>query len=133
MRELNLHRLWEICNKLSFEQNKLAEQNIWVSLLGSRSSYSAYSFEEFLDYYSFKVDGGTVTVFNDNAVEWEDYRVGDFSYIPSFLLSFGEKELNEWINEEGVRQLKQQEREKIAEKENIKLEIERLTKRYNTL
>lgn len=60
-------------------------------------------------------------------------RQDDFSHIPSVLLSFGEKELNEWMEGEIKRQLEQQELEKSAEKERIKQEIEQLTKRLNNL
>ena len=130
---LDLEKLWQILNILSNKQDDLCEYDIYVSLLGNQSSYSYSSFEQFLSYYSFKIDGDLIVVFNDDNIPWEDYRVGDFSYIPSILLSFGEKELNEWIDIEIQEQLNQQKIEKAAEKERIEYEIKQLTKRLNNL
>ena len=134
MKELNLYKLFEICKKLSYKETKLSEEkDVFVSLLGNSSSFSAYSFECFLNYYSFKIEDACVVVFNNEPVAWEDFSVNDFSYVPSVLLSLGEKDLEKWIEDEVEKQLKQQEEQKSAEKENLKLEIERLTKRYNNL
>jgi len=133
MKNLDLYRLWEVCNILSNRQDDFCEYDIYVSLLGNQSSYSYSNFEQFLSYYSFKIDGDLIIVFNEDLVPWEDYRVDDFSYIPSVLLSFGEKELNEWMEDEIKRQLEQQEFEKSAQKERIEQEIKQLTKRLNNL
>lgn len=133
MKNLDLYKLCEVCNALSNKQDDLCEYDIYVSLLGNQSSYTYSSFEQFLSYYSFKIMGDLIVVFNDDLVSWEDYRIDDFSYIPSVLLSFGEKELNEWMEDEIKKQLEQQELEKAAEKDRIKQEIEQLTKRLNNL
>ena len=133
IKKLDLEKLWQILNILSNKQDDLCEYDIYVSLLGNQSSYSYSSFEQFLSYYSFKVDGDLIGVFNEDLVPWEDYRVDDFSYIPSVLLSFGEKELSEWMEDEIKRQLEQQGFEKSAEKERIEQEIKQLTKRLNSL
>lgn len=131
MKELNLYRLWEVCNRLSNEQDKLAEQEIYVSLLGNQSNYCNPTFESFLEYYSFKVEDDFIVVFNDDKVQYEDYSNGDFSSIPIQLLFFSDENLNTWMEEEVKKELEQQELEKIQEKEGIKLEIERLNKRLN--
>ena len=132
--KLDLKRVWEVMNKLSYEESKLSEeQDKYVQLLGHSSNYCNSSFEGFLNYYSFKVDGEDIVVYNDDSVQWEDYRNNDFSTFPLFLLSLGEKELTIWIENEIEMQLKQQEINKIAEKEEIKRKIERLTKRLNSL
>ena len=131
---LDLKKIWKIMNKLSFEESKLSEeQDKYVQLLGHSSNYCNSSFERFLNYYSFKVDGEDIVIYNDDSVQWEDYRNNDFSTFPLFLLSLGEKNLEKWIENEIEMQLKQQEINKIAEKENLKRQIEQLNKRLNTL
>jgi len=127
---LNLKKIWEVMNKLSYEESKLSEeQDKYVQLLGHSSNYCNSSFEGFLNYYSFKVDGEDIVIYNDDSVQWEDYRNNDFSTFPLFLLSLGEKDLEKWIENEIEMQLEEQEINKIAEKEEIKRKIEILTKR----
>lgn len=134
IKDLELDKIWRICNKLSYEEAKFSEEKgIYVSLLGYRSSYSSSSFENFLSYYSFKIEDDNIVIFNNDGVPHEDYSNDDFSYIPICLLYFSAEKLDEWIENEIELQLEKQEREKLAEKENIKLQIERLTKQLNTL
>ena len=128
MKTLNLGKLWQICNKLSEKQDILSEESIYVSLLGNRSSYCDPTFNSFLEYYSFKVEKEGITVFNDDGVPWEDYNVGDFSYIASELLDMSEEDLNVWIEAEVVRQLESQRVNKLAEKDKIREQIRQLTK-----
>ncbi len=132
MKILNLHILWVICNMLSTKQNELSESSTYVSLLGNRSNYNSCLFERFLEYYSFKVEENKIFIFNDDGVPYEDYTNDDFSYVPIVLLDFGEKELEQWIETEVNRQLKEQEVEKLQQKESIKLQIERLQKQLKT-
>lgn len=130
--KLDLEKIWQICNILSEKQSYLSEiEDTYVQLLGNQSNYCDMSFKSFLDYYSFKVVEDEIVVYNDDKIAWEDYRTNDFSYLPVELLSFGEKQLNIWIENEIEMQLKQQEEAIIQEKENLKLEIERLTKKLN--
>lgn len=134
MRELNLYRVWEIMNRLSYEESKLSEeQDKYVSLLGLSSNYSSKEFNNFLDYYSFQISGENIIVFNDDKIAYEDFTVDDFSFFPLYLLSFGEKELKDYIKNEINNQLKQQEIEKLVEKENLKQRIEMLQKQLNNL
>jgi hypothetical protein len=129
MENLNLKRVWEICNKLSYEQSILEEKGIFVSLLGNRSSFSAYSFERFLEYYSFKIEEDNIVVYNTDPIPYEKWDNDDVSYIPIPVLGFGEKELENYIEQMIKIQLKEQEEQKIAEKENIKKQIEFLQKK----
>lgn len=130
--KLDLEKIWQVMNLLSEKQAYLSEeQDTYIQLLGNQSNYCDMSFKSFLDYYSFKVVEDEIVIYNDEPVSWEDYRTNDFSYIPVELLSFGENEIEKWIENEIEMQLKQQELNKIAEKENLKLEIERLTKKLN--
>lgn len=133
MKNLNLYRLWEVCNTLSNTELGLSENNCYVSLLGHRSDYCEMSFEEFLNYYSFKVEDDNIVVFNDDGVAYESYTINDFSYVPTILLSFDEKRLENWMEIEIKLQLEAQEREKAREKEDLKKQIELLTKKLNNL
>jgi len=130
---LDLKKLWEVCNTLSNKQGEFSEQDIFVHLLGHRSEYSEMGFEGFLNYYSFRLDGDEIVVFNQDRIPYESYSNDDVSCIPLSLLSFYDKRLESWIKTEIGLQLASQEREKVAEKENIKRQIENLNKRLNTL
>ena len=130
---LNLEKIWQVINTLSNKQSELSEDNVYISFMGHRSEYNEMSFESFLDYYSFKIDKDEIVVFNNDGVAWKDFNVDDFSYIPSVLLSFPAEKLNKWIETEIEVQLKQQGENKIAEKEELKRNIERLTKQLNNL
>jgi hypothetical protein len=133
MKNLNLERLWEICNRLSYEQLKLEEEkDIYVSLLGNSSNYCGdMLFDSFLNYYSFKVDGEHIVVFNTDPIPYESWNNDDVSYFPSVLLSFSDEKLKRWVETEIELQLAKQERDKIQEKEDIKRQIESLQKRLN--
>ena len=133
MKELNLYKLWEVCNTLSLKESELQEQSIFISFLGNKSNFCAQTFESFLEYYSFSIEGDDIIVFNDDGIPYESYNNDDFSYVPAVLLSFGEKELERWIDDEIEKQLTQQKREKEQQKENIKSQIERLKTQLNNL
>lgn len=128
IKELNLEELWQVINTLSNKQSELCEQNIFVHLLGHRSNYGDMSFEGFLNYYSFRVDGEEIVVFNQDGIPYESYNNDDYSYIPTCLLSFSAEKLENWIKIETDLQLQKQEREKLAEKESIRAQIARLEK-----
>ena len=129
MKKLDLEKLWNVCNILSEKESELAEHNTYISLLGNHSNFSAYSFEQFLEYYAFKVEDDSIVVFNDDGIPYESYTNNDFSYIPIILLSFNEDKLNSWMETEIKLELERQEREKVQEKEAIKKQIELLTKK----
>ena len=133
MRELNLYKLWEVCNTLSLKESELQEQSIFISFMGHKSNFCAQTFESFLEYYSFSIEGETIIVFNDDGVPYEDFSTDDFSYVPAVLLSFGEKELEKWIDDEIEKQLAQHKLEKLQQKDYIKSQIERLKTQLNNL
>jgi len=118
MKNLNLEKLWEVCNILSDKMEELSEQNIYVYLLGVRSNYGAYDFKHFLNYYSFKVEEDIITVYNDDGMPYEDYTNNDYSYIPSVLLSFSREKIDKWVDDEIEKQLKQQELNKLQDWKN---------------
>ena len=129
MRNLNLEKLWSVCNKLSNKEQELSERDIYVSLMGHSSNYSEMEFESFMKYYNFGFEDDNIVVFNDDAVSYENYTNQDFSYIPIILLSFDETRLENWMEIEIKLELERQEREKVREKEDIKKQIELLTKK----
>ena len=133
MKELNLYRIWQIVNILQDKIDELAEQDVFVYLLGHRSNYVQSHFENFLDYYSFKIEEHYISVFNDDDVPYEDYTNDDFISIPKELLSMNDEEILFWAEKEIKRKLEQQEKDKQSRKENILLEIERLNKEYKRL
>lgn len=133
MKNLDLEKLWSVCNTLSQKQSELCEQDIFVHLLGHSSNYGDMSFESFLEYYSLKVETDSVIVFNTDGIPYEDYTNDDFSYIPVVLLSFGEKDLENWMKNEIDLQLEKQKRDKLVRKENIKQQIQYLKKQLNNL
>ena len=133
MKELNLYKLWEVCNTLSLKKSELQEQNIFVSFIGNKSNFGSQTFESFLESYSFKVEDDTIIVFNDNGIPYEDYTNDDFSYVSTVLLSFGEKESEKWIDDETERQLAQQKLEKLQRKDYIKEQIKRLETQLSNL
>lgn len=126
---LNLEKLWEVCNILSNKESELSEENCYISLLGMNSDYSDTDFDHFLRYYSFKVEDENIVVYNSDSIPYESWNNEDYSYVPFSLLDCGEKDLEKWIEEEVTKQLEQQEKDKIAEKEELKRQIEILTKR----
>lgn len=131
MKTLNLHRVWEIMNKLKQKEYLLEEEDIYVYFLSRRSEYVPTDFENFLDYYSFSLNEWYLVVFNDDGVPYEDYTNKDFNHIPRQILDMSDEELDIWMEEEIKRQLEKQREDREQEKENIRQQIERLQKQLN--
>ena len=126
---LDLEKIWKLCNYFSDRQCALDEENCYVQLLGNSSEYFSRDFSSFLEYYSFKIEDNNVVIFNNDPIPYEDYNNNDYSYIPLPVLGFGEEKLENYIKQSVEMQLKEQEEHRIAEKENIKRQIELLQKR----
>ena len=134
MKKLDLEKVWQIMNRLSYEESKIGEeQDKWVSLLGHGSCYYELNFDDFLDYYSFKVKDDNIIVFNDDGVPYEDYSNDDFSYVPLCLLSFSAEEIEKWIQEKVEKHIKQEEEVKKQKEEGIKKQIELFQKQLEIL
>lgn len=134
MKNLNLENLWQICVTIAQKEEEFNENGMYPYLLGHFSSFSStMSFKEFLEYYSFKVKDDKVVVFNDDKFPYEDFGADDFSYVPTYLLETSEKALEEWIKKEVENSLIKEKQENLAQKENIKQQIERLNKELETL
>ena len=129
MKNLDLEKLWSVCNKLSNKEQELSERDIYVSLMGHSSNYSEMEFESFIKYYNFGFEDDNIVVFNDDGIAYESYTTNDFAYIPTILLSFDETMLEKYIENEINEQLEAQEREKVREKEEIEKQIVLLTKK----
>lgn len=133
MKNLNLEKVNLVCNTLSDKRHELIEENIYIDFLGHRSNYVSLSFEGFLDYYNFKIDGKDIIVFNDDAIPYENYTNEDYSYFPSALLSFTPEKLEKWVETEITLQLAKQERNKESDKERLKNDIKRIQKQLDNL
>jgi hypothetical protein len=133
MKELNLHRIWQIINILSNKQDELYEQGIYVDLLGSSSEYVERSFENFLEWYSFKVEDKYISVFNCDGIPYEDYNNLDYNEVPFELLSMSDEELLIWAEKETEKQLEEQEKAKQITKKELLSQIERLNKQLENL
>ena len=133
MKNLDLEKLWSVCNKLSNKEQELSERDIYVSLMGHSSNYSEMEFESFMKYYNFGFEDDNIVVFNDDGIPYENYTNQDFSYIPIILLSFDETRLENWMEIEIKLELERQEREKVREKEDLKRKIELLQKQLINL
>ena len=133
MKELNLYRIWQIITKVSEEQDKMHEQDLYVYLLNSRSYYVPSDFKNFLNYFNFKIEKEYVEVFNRDGVPYENYNNDDVFYVPKKLLLMTDQELNVWVEEKIQKELDRIERDKIAEKERIKADIDRLNKQLENL
>lgn len=128
MKTLNLERLHEICNLISQRQDELAEDSIYVELLGLQSEYSTMSFEMFLSYYSFRIEDDSVVVFNIDGVPYESYNNNDFSEVPFIVLDMSDEGLNNWLDRVVAQKIKDLEFENQHRKEGIKRQIEMLQK-----
>lgn len=129
MKTLNLHRVWEIMNKLTEKKNILEEEGVYVNFFGNSSNYYGMEdFKDFLDHYNFSINERYLVVFNDDWAPYEDWSENDFNHIPREIIDMTDEELDVWAEEEVKRQKEQERLNKIAEKERIKQEIERLQK-----
>ena len=133
MKELNLHRIWQIINILSNRQNELNEKSIYVYLLGNSSEYVERSFENFLEWYSFKVKDSYISVFNDDGIPWEDYNNQDYNEVPFELLTMSDQDILFWAEKETEKQLEEQEKAKQITKKELLSQIEKLNKQLEGL
>ena len=130
---LNLEKVWKVINTLSNKQSELSEDNVYISFMGRQSNYGEMPFKSFLDCYSFKINKDEIIVFNNDEVPYESYSNEDFSNFPLCILSFSAEKLDKWIETKIRLELTKQEESKMAEKEELKRNIERLTKQLNNL
>ena len=128
MKELNLYRIWQIVNRLTEEERKHHSEDLYVYFLGDNSNYCGMGFESFINHYAFKIEDEYITVFNDDKIPYEDYTNQDFIYVPREIINLSDEDLEAWLQKGTEKELKRIERDKIAEKERIKADIDRLNK-----
>lgn len=133
MREINLYRIWEILHLLSSKQDELSAQGVRIHLLGKNSGFDKSNYEDFLEWYSFKVERDYISVYNNNFIPYDCDRYEDFNDIAFEILYKSNEEILFWAEKEIEKQLEQQKKENQNRKENLRLEIERLTKQYKSL
>ena len=120
-------------NKVSEAQDEMHEKDLYVYLLNTNSYYVPSEFGNFLNYFNFKIEKEYIEVFNYDAIPYESYNNDDVFYIPKELLTMTDEELDVWIEDKIQKELDRIERDKIAEKERIKAEIDRLNKQLERL
>jgi len=133
MKTLNLYKVWKVLNFLNEQEELYNNQDIYPCFLGRSSFYCIVDFENFLEYYSFKIDENDIVIFNDDGVPYEDFTNQDFSHISQELLDFSEKEIKDWCSKQVKVYLEEVQCMRQNEKENIKSQIEILTKRLEKL
>ena len=133
MKELNLHRICKIVNKLTEEEEKHHSKDLYVYFLGDNSNYCGMGFESFINHYAFKIEDEYIIVFNDDKIPYEDYTNQDFIYVPKEIINLSDSELEIWLQEETEKEMDRIECDKIAEKERIKAGIDRLNKQLENL
>lgn len=133
MKILDLHRIWEILNFISEQENILNDKDIYPYFLGNMSCYYIQGFDYFVEHYSFSIDKDEICIFNDDPIPYEDYTINDFSYIPKELLSFNDNELMAWIEKQTEIHLSRLEENKKLEKKELEDKIKFLTEKLNKL
>ena len=133
MKTLDLHRIWEILNFISEQEQILNDKDIYPYFLGMNSSFYGMDFDSFIGHYSFRIDKDEICIFNDDPIPYEDYTINDFSYIPKELLSFNDNELMAWIEKQTEIHLSILEEIEEEEKESLKNQIKMLTEKLNKL
>lgn len=133
MKQLNLYRIWELMNFITEQENILNDKGIYPCVLGPHSEYCQMEFEHFLDEYYFHVCAEEISVFNNDPIPYEDYNRTDSSYLPIEILSYDDKQLLDWFNRKVKEYKTSLRQENKTKKENIKHQIEILTKQLEDL
>ena len=133
MKTLDLHRIWEVMNFLTEQDDILNEKGLYPDFLGQNSNYFREEFSDFLEGYSFRLDKDEICVFNNDRIPYEDDRNNDYSYIPLELLSFNDEQLMNWIDKRTQNYIERQKHYKEEEKKNIEYKIKILTEQLKKL
>ena len=119
---IDLKRLWEITLIICNEIDEAPEEDFYINYT------TQYSFESFLNYFSMKIDiiREEITYYNDDKVPYEDFTYRDFNTLPLSILEFTDKEVIEWLYKKNKEYV-------LKEKENRKIEIDRLKRSIEIL
>ena len=115
MENINTKRIWEIFQIIDrIDEDEVLDFN-----------NASLEYESFLEWYSFKIIRDSIMVFNDDRVPYENYTWNDFNYIPFYVISMSDEEVEKWVLEE----IKKKEEEYVGleqrRKEALLHEIER--------
>ena len=104
MEIINTKRIWEIFQII----DKIEEENEDVVL--KYNTFNNYTYEDFLEWWSFKILKDTIMVYNDDQIPYEDDTWNDFNYIPFSVMKMLDEDVEKWVLEE----IKKKEKEKEA-------------------
>ena len=114
MEVINTKRIWEIFQIIDrIDEDEVLDFN-----------NASLEYEEFLDWYSFKMLKDSIMVYNDDQVPYEDDTWNDFNYIPFSVMKMLDEDVEKWVLEE----IKKKEEEDVEweqkRKETLLKEIE---------
>ena len=114
MEVINTKRIWEIFQIIDrIDEDEVLDFN-----------NASLEYEEFLDWYSFKMLEDTIMVYNDDQIPYEDDTWNDFNYIPFSVMKMLDEDVEKWVLEE----IKKKEEEDVEweqkRKETLLKEIE---------
>ena len=133
MKTLDLHRIWEVMNFLTEQEDILNDKGLYLDFLGQDSFYFTQDFLSFLEEYSFNVFNDEICVFNNDPIPYENHRNNDYSYIPVEFLTFNDEQLMNWIDKRTQDYIQRQKHYKEEEKKNIEYKIKLLTEQLKKL
>ena len=115
MEVINTKRIWEIFQIIDrIDEDEVLDFN-----------NASLEYEEFLDWYSFKMLKDSIMVYNDDQVPYEDDTWNDFNYIPFSVMKMSDEEVEKWVLEEIKKKEKEDVEWEQKRKETLLEEIER--------
>ena len=115
MENVNTKRIWEIFQIIDrIDEDEVLDFN-----------NASLEYEEFLDWYSFKMLKDSIMVYNDDQVPYEDDTWNDFNYIPFSVMKMSDEEVEKWVLEEIKKKEKEDVEWEQKRKETLLEEIER--------
>ena len=115
MEIINTKRIWEIFQIIDrIDEDEVLDFN-----------NASLEYEEFLDWYSFKMLKDSIMVYNDDQVPYEDDTWNDFNYIPFSVMKMSDEEVEKWVLEEIKKKEKEDVEWEQKRKETLLEEIER--------
>ena len=119
MEIINTKRIWEIFQII----DKIEEENEDVVL--KYNTFNNYTYEDFLEWWSFKILKDTIMVYNDDQIPYEDDTWNDFNYIPFSVMKMLDEDVEKWVLEEIKKKEKEAVEREQQRKEALLHEIER--------
>ena len=106
MEIINTKRIWEIFQIIDrIDEDEVLDFN-----------NASLEYEEFLDWYSFKMLKDSIMVYNDDQAPYEDDTWNDFNYISFSVMKMSDEEVEKWVLEE----IKKKEKEDVEWEQKCK-------------